>query len=134
MLIVTGTTDEGVSWAVDALTEGRLNWQLTGNLALVQGDRIEAVDTREETDSVGQVPQAFVPELTPQATVAPTPKATAVPPAPEATPEEAIEKPSSDQATPRATAGRPVWLIPLLIAAIAAAVVGIGITIRQAKS
>lgn len=134
MLVATGTTDEGVIWAVDALTNRRLNWQLAGNLALVREDRVETVDTREETESVGQVTQAFVPELPPEATVAPTPTAATVPATPAATSTVVVRKPSSDQAVPRATARRPVWLVLLLIVAIAAAAVGVGLTVRQAKS
>jgi len=140
MLVATGTTDEGVAWAMNALVDDRLNWQLAGNLALVREDAdrrrssVVAVDTREETEGVGQVTQALVPELSPEANVEPTPEATALPAASEVTSTEATEGPSSGQATPRVTAGRPVWLIPLLILAIAAAAVGVVLTIRQTKS
>ncbi len=134
MLVTTGTTDEGVDWALNALVDDRLKWRLAGNLVLVRGDEIETVDTRGETESATQITRAFVPELTPQATVAPTPTPIAAPTTPATIPTTAIGTLTPSQAAPQVSTGRPMWLLPLLIAAVIAAAVGIGITLRQGKS
>lgn len=134
MLVATGTTDKGVNWALNALTDDELKWGLSGNLVLVRGDEMETMDTREEAESVIRVTQNLMPELTPQATVAPTPTATVEPATPTAQPTVAIGTLSPDQVTSRASAGRPAWLLPLLIVAIATAVGGVGITLGWGRT
>ncbi|MCP4539480.1 MAG: DUF11 domain-containing protein, partial [Chloroflexi bacterium] len=73
LLAVTGTTDEGVTWATEALM--RQTRQLGGNLVLVRdgGEEIQALDTRSLTPS-GLVTalSTAVPELTPEAVLTPT--------------------------------------------------------------
>jgi uncharacterized repeat protein (TIGR01451 family) len=76
LLIVTGTTDEGISWAIDALT--RFSWRLGGNLALVRegqaGIEVQSIDTRRLTSGgIASSVATAVPELTPVATITPTP-------------------------------------------------------------
>ncbi|MBN1875833.1 MAG: cellulose biosynthesis cyclic di-GMP-binding regulatory protein BcsB, partial [Anaerolineae bacterium] len=47
LMVVTGSTDEGVGWALNALVNGTLNYQLKGNLSiLVQKDMLRTTDTR----------------------------------------------------------------------------------------
>lgn len=46
ILLVAGSTDEGLQWAGAALKLGRLRGQLTGNLAFVNGEQVVATDTR----------------------------------------------------------------------------------------
>lgn len=77
LLVVTGTTDEGVAWATHALSHQM--WRLKGNLALVregeEGIEIQSIDTRGLTRSgLASVAATAVPELTPVATVTPAPE------------------------------------------------------------
>jgi uncharacterized repeat protein (TIGR01451 family) len=103
-LAVTGTTDEGVRWATHVLVYRY--WALKGNLALIKGDQINAVDTRDLTSSgVAMAVGTAVPGMTPAPTVAAT-TPTPLPPSP--TPGV-----STSEQIPEATS-RPVWLIPLV--------------------
>jgi hypothetical protein len=78
LLVVTGTRDEGVTWAASALN--RQAWRFEGNLALVreaeEGIVVRSFDTRRLTSS-GQagILLTVVPDLTSvvTATVTPTP-------------------------------------------------------------
>jgi hypothetical protein len=45
MLAVTGTTPEGVQWAMDTLTGEETYYQLSGDLAFIRGERIESFDS-----------------------------------------------------------------------------------------
>jgi hypothetical protein len=45
MLVVTGTTPEGVQWAMDTLTDEETYYQLSGDLAFIRGERIESFDS-----------------------------------------------------------------------------------------
>lgn len=46
ILTVLGSTDEGLRWAGEALTTPKLRGTLTGNTAVIQGERIDSHDTR----------------------------------------------------------------------------------------
>jgi uncharacterized repeat protein (TIGR01451 family) len=100
-LAVTGTTDEGVKWATHVLVNRY--WSLEGNLAFIQGDQINTVDTRELTSSgVAMAAATAVPEMTPVPTAAATTTPTPLPPSP-----------TSDVSVSEGTS-RPGWLIPLV--------------------
>ncbi|MGB0383533.1 MAG: cellulose biosynthesis cyclic di-GMP-binding regulatory protein BcsB [Ardenticatenaceae bacterium] len=45
--IVSGTTQEGVGWAINALTDDKLSYSLEGDLAFVRDDRIETLYSTE---------------------------------------------------------------------------------------
>jgi len=81
-------------------------WALKGNLALIKGDQINAVDTRDLTSSgLAMAVGTAVPGMTPAPTVAAT---TPTPLPSSSTPDISI----SEQ-IPEGTS-RPVWLIPLV--------------------
>jgi len=62
LLAVTGTSDEGVQWAVDALASQ--SWSLAGNLSLVREKRIQTIDTRLLTRSgMAMALKTAVPEV-----------------------------------------------------------------------
>jgi hypothetical protein len=104
-LAVTGTTDESVKWAIRILT-GR-PWALKGDLALIRGDNVKTIDTRELTSSgVAMTVATVVPEMTPIATITPT--VIAPPPSRSPTPDVSAAKQNSD------AAGLPPWLLPLV--------------------
>lgn len=65
LLAGTGTTDEGVGWAIRALTHGSLSWQLKGNLALIRDTSIKSLDTRALSRGyVAAAVATAVPEMT----------------------------------------------------------------------
>jgi len=73
LLVVTGTTEEGVVWATYA--SSRQIWRLAGNLVLVRegGEKVQSIDTRGLTSSgLTSAVTTAVPELTPVATLTPT--------------------------------------------------------------
>ncbi len=94
MLVATGTTPEGVEWATNALT-GDLYYELTGDLAFIQGEEIESFDSTKfiripletvvepapETEA-GLTLEEVVPTATAPPATAPTPAATVFVPAP----------------------------------------------------
>jgi hypothetical protein len=45
MLVATGTTQEGIAWALDTLTDESLYYELDGDLAFIRADRLESFDT-----------------------------------------------------------------------------------------
>ncbi|GAB4534086.1 MAG: hypothetical protein Kow0063_16810 [Anaerolineae bacterium] len=104
LLVVTGTLDEGVAWAAEALS--RQSWRLDGNLALIrqQGEEIYTIDTRRLTSHgmVSAVTTA-VPELTPVATSTPTSQAVAAN-------ENTRTTPTLPAATAMPMGGLPTWV------------------------
>jgi len=137
MLAVTGTTDEGLVWALTSLTDVKLQRELTGNLALIRDRQVRSIDTREKTaDEVVAFTQVVVPSVTPIVMLEPTPTAT-VSPTPTATltpTPTAVAQAASDMASPPVGRYQPVWLIPLLILSVLTVLVAVGIAIRQARS
>jgi uncharacterized repeat protein (TIGR01451 family) len=116
-LAVTGTTVEGIGWAVNAL--GTLRWALEGNLAVIRGEDVSAIDTRGLLSSGMLAAMATaVPEMTTVATVTPMPSPT--------------PGSSANEGAPAAP-NRPVWLIPL-VGIVGLAVIAIfAIAFRQAR-
>jgi hypothetical protein len=73
LIVVTGTADEGVTWATHVME--REPWRLKGNLVLVRegGKDIQTIDTRGLTSSgLSTAIATAVPELAPVVTVTPT--------------------------------------------------------------
>ena len=100
-LAVTGTTDEGVKWATHVLAYRY--WALQGNLALIKGDEVNTVDTRDLTRSgLAMAVSTAVPEMTPVPTAPATTTPTLLPPS--LTPGVSVSEGTS----------RPGWLIPLV--------------------
>ena len=65
ILVITGTTDQGVVWSLDALLNDQLNYKLQGNLAILTSEtELRALDTRAAAEDTVSVPVA---ELTPKA-------------------------------------------------------------------
>jgi hypothetical protein len=141
MLAVTGTTDEGVGWALASLTDRELSRLLSGNLALVRDQEVRSMDTRKVApEVVAAITQRIEASFASSDTLAMAP-ATAVPPtltpapaALEPTAPPPIATPVPELAAPVDGPGRPEWLIPLLIVSALIVVVAIGFAIWQARS
>jgi hypothetical protein len=115
-LAVTGTTDEGVGWAIRALVDS--SWRLKGNLALVRDQEIYSTDTRRLTRSGKAAGAATaIPELTPVGTPSPTPPGAT--PAPSVVTSGTPLSPSPGLPDYK----RPAWLIPLVIVIVLAVAV-----------
>ncbi len=128
MLAVMGTTAEGLGWALDALNDSVLQSQLSGNLALIRGQQVQSVDTRQFTPSQVVTITQFLGPGTIARMETPTPvppTATPVPPTP-----------ASLETPPPATVsyGRPAWLLPLLVVSALLVVVLIGFALWQARA
>ncbi len=85
-VVVTGTTDEGVRWASEALSNGGLSNELEGNLVFVQDEFVEIFDllAARQAEELGAM-SAIIPDTLPVSTGVPA--ETAVSPATtEATP------------------------------------------------
>jgi len=122
-LAITGTTEEGVAWAVQALT-GQLVGRLRGNLALVRegGEEVQSIDTRTLTSSgLASAITTAVPELTPAVTITPTSESEMS----GSTPVTPIPSPAG---TKEDESGKPVWLIPLVVVTmvVVLAMLGVG--------
>ncbi len=125
LLAVTGTTDKGVSWAVNALS--RSNSGLKGDLAIVRGDQVYSVDTRPV--SVGQVfTGTVVPTINGSVTQTATPTVKETPtrngvktPTPQPIAMEIKTLIPSTEYSQTEPIGpfRPVWLVPLLLVSLA---------------
>jgi hypothetical protein len=139
MLVVTGTTDDGLRWAQQALADYGLSRQLRGNLALlVQEGDMRTTDTRQPVNEseVGVDPARLASVMPPEKTGTPT----VIPPT--ATPLAAMSTPVVSVATPTVAGSastmvadhRPVWLMPLLIISILGVIAFIGIHVWRARS
>jgi uncharacterized repeat protein (TIGR01451 family) len=138
MLAVTGTTDEGVGWALVSLTDSEFIWRLSGNLALIRDQEVRSMDTRRTApEVVAAVIQGLEPGLVTSATstlvptVTPPPSLSTTPTVPEP---DAPAPIVSEVASSVGESGRPEWLIPLLIASALVVVLSVGFAIWQARS
>ncbi|HDQ70508.1 MAG TPA: hypothetical protein ENN19_00225 [Chloroflexi bacterium] len=136
ILFLTGSTDEGVQWAINALTDRAPAWRLSGNLALAQDRDVRSVDTREiKPEGAVKLIATAMPAMTPQSTVASqlteTPLPTASPVSIDTT--EAPATPTlSEQVAP--AQAHPFWLIPLLIASIVVVVGASALVIWKSRA
>jgi len=121
LLAVTGTSDEGVTWATRSLVSSNLLSQLEGDLALIRDQEVQALDTRKLTRSgLGVAVSTAVPELTPMVTVTPT-----------GTPAGLAAAAATPM--PQSSGGaRPSWLIPLVVATALAVAIVFAVAIWQA--
>ncbi|MFM8320555.1 MAG: hypothetical protein ACKOC5_06525, partial [Chloroflexota bacterium] len=131
LLAVTGSTDEGVSWAMNSLLVTGLRDRLNGNLAaLLSADDLRSTDTRSLQAGQSLSPQ-LVQLMQPQGQVTPTPETAVAAAGPAATPTPAVEPAQSPAQPPAAPANplipgvqglagslgsRPPWLLPLMLA------------------
>jgi hypothetical protein len=67
ILFVGGSSDLGLQWAGDTLLFGRLQSQLSGNLAFINGEQIVSADTRILQGAQGVLSTAVPVNLTPSA-------------------------------------------------------------------
>jgi hypothetical protein len=141
MLAVTGTTDEGVDWALASLTDSELIWRLAGNLVLVRDQEVRSMDTREVAPEVvaavmegigSSLATSATPTVSP--TVTPPPSLSATPTEPETAPPTPIVAAASGIASPAEEPYRPDWVIPVLIVSVLVVVGSIGFAIWQARS
>ncbi len=140
ILILTGTTDEGVQWAINAVTDKAPAWNLAGNLALAQGRNVRSIDTTQRTTrEMVELIATALPIMTPQSTVTPQPTetlpsvSTPTPsPAETATITAIVTRSSHEQTAPPQV--RPFWLIPLLIVSVLAVIGASVIMIWKSRS
>lgn len=140
LLVVTGSTAEGVAWALEALTNEDLAGKLNGNLAtLIEKGEMRVTDTRGTPDPYAEItrtPPTLVTTMTPEATVtpmpaSPTPTATPAPthtPTPDSAPEAIESSPSVTVTT------RPRWLAPLLVLSLIAVIAVVVLALRRTRS
>jgi uncharacterized repeat protein (TIGR01451 family) len=133
MLVVTGTTAEGVVWALTSLTDDQLSWQLSGNLAVVRDREVRSMDTREiAPEDVAAITQGIEPNLVPVATPTLT-STTTLSPSLAMTP-SAIAPTTSETAPSVTGRSQPVWLVPVLILSALLVVISVGLAVWQARS
>lgn len=125
MLVVTGSTDESVAWAMDALTDGTLSGSLTGDLVtIVREGEFQVIDTGgpragEETElSYSEL----VAAMTAEGTVTPTPAAHT---------SAAITSTVSADKPVVITNSRPAWFIPVLSISVLTVIVSVGLYVWQ---
>ncbi len=139
MLTVTGTNEEGLSWALAALGNDQTAFSMAGNLAFVRGAQIDDTDTRfkEPTEMLASA-QSVVPELQPVATavvIQPTPTTISLGPEPSGTPPPEILQPEEITVVPETVSPtQPGWLRPLLIFSIVLLVLAVGAAIWQSRA
>jgi hypothetical protein len=136
MLVVTGTTDEGLRWSLHSLADSALNRQLSGNLAVMIGEaEMRTTDTRPATE---RQPSTIPLQLAPV-----TPTVTAIPATPEPiaaiTPTSTsapavIPTPAIGEPTRVPDQSRPFWVIPLLGLSLLVVIVAVGIVIWQSRA
>jgi hypothetical protein len=116
VLVATGTTQQGVEWAIKALTDDEVYYEMAGDLAFIRGDRIESVDSAKyvrgplatAVQGVAAPGEEVDVEALPTATVPPTvtPAASALEPKAAAIPERYLpQKPSIPPAISRLVLG-----------------------------
>jgi hypothetical protein len=140
MLAITGTTDEGVEWALSSLTDSDHIWRLAGNLLLVRDQDVRSMDTRQVApEVVAAVMEGFGSSLVSGARSTLTPTITS-PPSPSTTPTELEPEPPtpvgalvSEVSSPVEEPRRPDWVIPVLIVSALVVVGSIGFAIWQAR-
>jgi uncharacterized repeat protein (TIGR01451 family) len=128
LLAVTGTRDEGVTWATRSLVSRP--WDLEGNLALIRDQDIKTLDTRTLTrGGVAAAVSMAVPELTPL-TATTTSLATTTPMlTPPPTPTMLAVPDVSTTVSPK----RPVWLFPLVVSTAIAVLAIFAFAVWQAR-
>jgi hypothetical protein len=130
-LVATGTTEEGVRWALSALT--RFSYQLSGDLAIVRDDEIYSTDTRPI--AAEEVLSMTVP-ITPTLAKMPIGVAIETP-----TPQQISEQPvigvtsTKEYASPVAISSpRPRWQLPLLIVSVLSVIILVIVWFRNTRS
>jgi len=130
LVVATGTTEEGVHWAMSALS--RSSYKLWGDLALVRGDQIYSTDTRPvAAEEVFSIPVSLTPTPggTPVGVVLETPT-----PQPSSGLSGIRVTPTREYVPPATTgSSRPAWLVPLLIVSLLVVVGVIVLTVRKAR-
>ncbi len=142
VLILTGTTEQGVQWAINALTDRLPSWSLKGNLAMAQDRDVRSIDTREKKPNEQvQLIATALPAMTPQPTPTPLPTPTLPPsPTPTPLPAQTATPTFTPTATPLVSApvtpsqARPFWLIPLLLLSILTLMAASAIMIWKSRS
>jgi hypothetical protein len=53
--VITGTTEEGLSWALDAMSDSSMVRRMTGDLSFISGERVESLTTSAATRELVEV-------------------------------------------------------------------------------
>ncbi len=113
ILAVTGTTNKGVSWAAQTLSAGKVKSSKPSNLALIQGENIETIDTHGLLKTgIARAIVTAVPILTSTTTIS------EVTPTPMPKIQETLSLTSTSEPNTSNTvtsSERPIWLIPLVV-------------------
>lgn len=135
MLVGTGTTDVGLRWALQALSDKRLSRDMKGNLAVMVGeDEMRTADTRQsrsETQSL--LPPTKTSALIVEATITPIPTSTQAhsPTPPGATP--TAPAPAREPSDTLSSYRPPLWQIGMLVLSGAVAVGLLGIIVMRRR-
>jgi hypothetical protein len=133
LLVVTGTTSEGVGWAINALTDETIYYNdLRGDLAFIQAERVEAFDSAKfirtplasAVEAVTEAPESVALEVVPTATPAPVMSAA---PAEVELPKNYLPQ------SPPAQATANLLTLGLIVAGLAVAALGSFLNRRKAK-
>ncbi|MBN1562391.1 MAG: cellulose biosynthesis cyclic di-GMP-binding regulatory protein BcsB [Anaerolineae bacterium] len=145
ILVITGTTHEGIGWVVDALLDADLQAQLAGNLVLIREREVRSIDTRgesaQETSSNSQpttIPTAISPMLptatiTAQSPMFTTPRAPTNAPATIAVTSSPLTPAVLAYETSTSEYEHPTWLIALLIASVVVIAIAVTIVVLQMR-
>lgn len=134
MLVVTGTTDIGLNWALDALADKELVRRMSGNLAvMVSGGQMQTIDTREPMDAQTAIPPVDISRLIAEATVTPSPTpmptVTLTPTPPSVIP--GVSSALPNDAGTLSGHRSPPWIVGLLMLGVLVTLVVSGLTIWQ---
>lgn len=142
MLAVTGTTDVGFQWAIEALSISTLSRQLDGNLAIITNqEEIRTMDTRGKADNpeVTNTVDPLARFAEPTATSSPIVTSSAnITTTSDVTSTEAVVstdlRSSNSTETTRSSSGRPPsWQIGLLVMSVLAVVLALGVNLWQRR-
>ncbi|MBN2002380.1 MAG: cellulose biosynthesis cyclic di-GMP-binding regulatory protein BcsB [Anaerolineae bacterium] len=141
VLVVTGSTSEGVTWALEALTHEDLSDKLSGNLAtLIRKEEMRVTDTRVRLDPYAEITRTrptLVTTMTPVATVTPMPEPATPTPTPALTGTPTIGGIAPQATEPSESVEiktRPIWLPPLLVVSLISVVVVVALALRRGRS
>jgi hypothetical protein len=135
VLVLTGSTDSGVNWSVNALLDDQLNYKLEGNLAVLATENV--IRTTNTLKVKEDILEGLIPTETPETTQPPesTPAPTATPmPEIEATPTPtSTSTPVKTVSASQVSAQRPSLLWYLLGLSLVIIVATLYLVIRKRK-
>jgi hypothetical protein len=129
-VVATGTTEEGVRWALSALSQS--SPKLWGDLALVRRDEIYNTDTRPV---VAEEVFSMTVSLTPAPAGTPIGVAVETPTPQQVSEQAVIDVTPTEEYVPsvNTSSPRPRWLLPLLIVSVLSIIIAVVMWLRNVK-